>query len=1055
MIERPAVGFIPNLGQWPTEVLAQLPTEHARIWILETGIRFSLRGTDEGDSSDLFVLTEHFVGAGQGEFHGDGPLPGRFSYHFPEHHAQQVPHYARGTIQGLYPGVILHIEQTLDGYLKTTWTADQPAQLMPLRSHFEGAESQELSRSEVLRLGLPIGHLDIELPEAHSHDGPKRTSWKHVGRDWVPSARKATSIDPVYRFSTFSGAISDNFGYTATYDAQGRTWAGGIAFGSQFPVANGLQSSFGGGGTDVALMLFSADGTTLRCGTFFGGGNREQPHSMMAAPNGDLVVMGVTASLNLPHLSACYDSIFAGGSSINGGGQSFANGTDLFILRLDSTGSSMTGMTYVGGSGNDGLNPNVALNYGDQARGEVLATDDGVYIASSTTSSNFPSTPGLNGNYQGLQDAVLLKLSPNLDSLYWSGIYGGTSADGFFGASLVEHAGSLKLVAVGSSLSDSLASSSAYQSQPAGLHEAWIQRVDAMTGQPEKSTYLGSTGPDYGYMIAHEPAGAFKAVGDSSAIAIVGNTKGVLSATAGLWGQANSSQFIAWFNADLDSLYRLQTFGSGTITSINCSPTAFMMDDCGSVYFSGWGGLANNGGNTQNLQTTANAYQTTTDGSDFYFLVLHRKGGPLYASYFGGAPSYEHVDGGTSRFDPQGVIHQAICAGCGGNSNLPIFPHNAYSLTNNAGNCNMAAVQIAFELQAAQVSLDLSADTLCAGNQAILTGNMGLADSIYIDWGDGNQWSGTGGPPYVHSYNLAGPFGITIEAYDTVCATQASQQLSVLIASPEPPYAAMNLVFDPCDTALHVELHPTDSLVSQALEVFWGDGNSHYERMQCPLIHSYRGIYGPTTITLVALDTLCGASDTSTYVVTFRPPLGDIHGEITVNPCGASPIITGDANANFATHVFWYPNGLSGSALSGRERQWQVSGPGTYTAAIVVWDSLCDRRDTAYWSYEVLPIDQPDAIQFPNMFSPNGDGLNDAFRLSQAGASALDQLNLIVYDRWGQKVFTSSDPNFMWDGRFRGRPLLDGVYFYVAQWMSTCGTAGESKGSITLNKTLP
>ena len=83
--------------------------------------------------------------------------------------------------------------------------------------------------------------------------------------------------------------------------------------------------------------------------------------------------------------------------------------------------------------------------------------------------------------------------------------------------------------------------------------------------------------------------------------------------------------------------------------------------------------MANNGGNTQNLYTTANAFHTTTDGSDFYFLVLNRQGGPLYASYFGGSPSYEHVDWGTSRFDPQGVIHQAICAGCGGNSNLPIF----------------------------------------------------------------------------------------------------------------------------------------------------------------------------------------------------------------------------------------------------------------------------------------------------------------------------------------------------------------------------------------------
>ena len=62
-ISRPTVGFVPNQGQWPAEVLAQLPTETARIWILQDGLRFTLRGPSEEDSSDLFVFSEHFQGA--------------------------------------------------------------------------------------------------------------------------------------------------------------------------------------------------------------------------------------------------------------------------------------------------------------------------------------------------------------------------------------------------------------------------------------------------------------------------------------------------------------------------------------------------------------------------------------------------------------------------------------------------------------------------------------------------------------------------------------------------------------------------------------------------------------------------------------------------------------------------------------------------------------------------------------------------------------------------------------------------------------------------------
>ena len=1048
-ISRPAIGFVPNQGQWPEEVLAQLPTETARIWILQDGIRFSLRGPSDADSLGLFVFTERFEGADPGRFVGQAPLAGHLSYFLPSGTASRVPHYASAVVDGLYPGVRLELELSADGFLKTTWVADSPEALNSVASHFEGLPEGD-ARGRYVHFELPVGQLEVDLPRAEGLRGEVHAHWASRGTTWTPVAPKATRIDPVYRFSTFSGSVSDNFGYTATYDLQGRTWLGGIAFGAQFPVVNGVQSSFAGGGTDVALMLFSPDGTSLLCGTYYGGGNREQPHSMMVGPNGDLVVMGITGSANLPHTATGYDTTYAGGFSINGGGQSFNQGSDLYVLRLDSTGSVLQGMTYLGGTGNDGINANFVMNYGDQARGEVLVAPDGVYVATSTLSSNFSSTmmPA-----HGMQDGLVVKLAPGLDYVSWSSHFGGPSQDAIFGATLHEHQGQVKLFTVGGSFSDSLGTSSAYQPLHAGLGDAWVQRIDAATGILEKTTYLGTTGPDVGFMIAQNPEGAYKAIGDSSAIAIVGNTKGILSATPGLWGQSMSSQYMAWLGYDLDTLYRLQTFGSGTTSSINTSPTAFMLDGCGSLYFSGWGGLANNGGNTQNLYTTSNAFQATTDGSDFYFLVLNRHGSPLYASYFGGSPSYEHVDGGTSRFDPQGVIHQAICAGCGGNSNLPTFPHNAYSLTNNAGNCNMAGVQIAFELQAAVINLDLTADTLCAGNQAFLTGTMGLADSVYIDWGDGSQQSGALQPPYVHGYGLPGPFVITVEAYDTVCATQASQQIPIFITTPNAPRAAMTLVYDPCDTALHVELHPTDSLVSNALLVLWGDGSSHYERMQCPLIHNYRGIYGPTTITLIALDTLCGVADTAYYVVTFRPPLGELRGEITVNPCGSAPLMSGQANANYATHILWYPQGFSGSPLRGRERFWTVSGPGQYNVAVVAWDSICDRRDTVFLAYEVPPIDDPDAIQFPNMFSPNNDGINDAFRLNQAAASSLADLNLIIYDRWGQKVFTTNDPAFAWDGRFRNRLLLDGVYFYVAQWTTQCGTAGEAHGSITLNKT--
>ena len=117
------------------------------------------------------------------------------------------------------------------------------------------------------------------------------------------------------------------------------------------------------------------------------------------------------------------------------------------------------------------------------------------------------------------------------------------------------------------------------------------------------------------------------------------------------------------------------TDGSG---EIDISPTAFLVSNCEQIYISGWGGEVNSNNcssqpgscyaeesTTVGLPLTADAFQSTTDGSDFYLCVLTPNAQDvLYASYLGGAVSNEHVDGGTSRFDKNGSVYHAVCAGC-------------------------------------------------------------------------------------------------------------------------------------------------------------------------------------------------------------------------------------------------------------------------------------------------------------------------------------------------------------------------------------------------------
>ncbi|HMU69492.1 MAG TPA: hypothetical protein PKC38_05775, partial [Chitinophagales bacterium] len=108
----------------------------------------------------------------------------------------------------------------------------------------------------------------------------------------------------------------------------------------------------------------------------------------------------------------------------------------------------------------------------------------------------------------------------------------------------------------------------------------------------------------------------------------------------------------------------------------------------------GWGGLVNSGfnpatGSMVSMPITADAFQSSTDGSDFYLIIFGNELETMaYATYFGGSISDEHVDGGTSRFDKQGIVYHAVCAGCGGNDDFPTT-EGVVSNTNNAFNCNL------------------------------------------------------------------------------------------------------------------------------------------------------------------------------------------------------------------------------------------------------------------------------------------------------------------------------------------------------------------------------
>ncbi|MBN2681446.1 MAG: gliding motility-associated C-terminal domain-containing protein [Bacteroidales bacterium] len=574
---------------------------------------------------------------------------------------------------------------------------------------------------------------------------------------------------PTLVFSTFSGSFSNNFGYSAAFDSKGHLYSGSSAFGPDYPTSLGAyQTSFGGGHTDIAITKWALDGSSFIYSTLIGGSDDELPHSLFVSEYNEVFVLGTTGSTNYPVTSGAYDNSFGGGDYFvpSGLGMNYEYGCDIVITKLKNDGSALLASTYVGGSGNDGINalPSILkYNYADEVRGEIiLDMNQNVYVVSCTNSSDFPTSSGA---YQsiyggGLNDACVFKMTNDLSSMMWSTYLGGSGDDAGYSITLSP---TEELFISGGTTSTNFPTSLGVYSDiyMGGESDGFIANL-TNSGGLISSTYFGSYDYDQCYFVQMDAEGFVYVLGQTES---TGSTM-VFNAA---YSVPNSGQFVAKLSPELNNLQFSTVFGDGSgIPSI--SPTAFLVDYCNKIYISGWGGNTNgppygHGGNTFGLPTTTDAYQETTDGSDFYLVVLEDDASALvYGTFMGSATSAEHVDGGTSRFDRKGKIYEAVCAGCWGDSGFPTTA-GAWSNVNN-NSCNLAVFKFDFNLPLVAADFDAPYD-VCAPFDVDFENLSYNANIFHWDFGDGTS-SDVENPSHV--YTTPGTYLVTLTATnDTTC----------------------------------------------------------------------------------------------------------------------------------------------------------------------------------------------------------------------------------------------------------------------------------------------
>lgn len=674
-------------------------------------------------------------------------------------------------------------------------------------------------------------------------------------------------IDPTLIFQTYSSGTATTYGFSATYDLAGNLYAGGECFSAGWPSTVGAFQLAYAGGVDAGINKYNPTGTSLIYSTYYGGGSSDLPNNMVVNAANELAITGSTTSTNLPTTFGCYDNSSNGGS-------------DAYVAHFDAAGATLIGATYIGGSSSDAQNiGTLSPNYGDANRGEIFYDTNGdIVVATSTQSNNFPVTVGA---YQtafggGSQDGIFFKLTFNCSALIFSTFLGGSNLDACF--SVVKNSVGNWVLAGGTNSTNFPTSAGSYITSNQGGTDGFITILNSTATSLVKSTYLGTSAFDHAFKVQ---------VDNNDTVYVCGQTEGpTFPVSAGVYTNAGGNIFIQKIQPDLSAMVLSTIIGN---TSSNLIPTAFLKDYCGNVYFTGFG--ANAG-----LPLTTDAFQSTSGG--FWICVLSGDFSSLvYATYMG-VPG-DHVDGGTSRFDPQGIVYHSVCTISASQYQSP----GCLSPSNQAASWDVASFKFNFGVAPISAGLTISPnDSGCAPYTMVFNNTSTTAASSYLwDFGDGTTSTVTSP---VHTFQTAGSYNVMLVAYSpNTCFPNDTAYVMVNVV-PDVYASFHSEIHLGCDRdTVHFSIDSLNQNPNVTYQWYFGDG----AQSNIPIIQHVYNAQNIYNVFCVATNGFC--NDTVYQQINLQHPISADF--FTATTLGSLPIDSICLGTNlFASGVLSFPQGF-------------------------------------------------------------------------------------------------------------------------------------------------
>jgi len=620
------LSFVPNVGQSDRRVRYYAQGKGFSVSFMSDKVVLSFTKGGRGTELALVPLAAN----ANARLDADRPARGTVNYFVGQKRHTSIPTYHEIAYRDLWPGIDM-VLRGRGGRLKYEFRLAPGADPSRIRLAYQGAEGLSLGAAGNLLISTPLGILRDSRPRSYQRvDGERVAVKSRYVLDERASAygfalggsydrRRPLVIDPGLAYSTYLGGTGNERGIEIAVDGNGNAYVTGGTYSADFPTSAGVPDQSYNGSSDAFVTKLNASGSDILYSTYVGGSAAESGLGIAVDASGNAYVTGGSGSANFPTTAGAFDTSHNGNE-------------DVWILKLNATGSTLVYSTFLGGSS----------AAGDFGASIAVDRSGNAYVTGGTGAMGFPITAGsFDTSYNGdLLDAFVAKLNATGSGLVYSTFLGGGSHD--VGTGIDVGAAGAAYVTGNSSSSNYPTTAGSFDPSYNGKLDAFVTKLGPAGAALNYSTFLGKAADDFGKGVAVDRNGRAYVAGWTASPQF--------PITLGAFDTSHNGGrdgFVSKLEVGGSSLaYSTFLGGSGADEALGID-----IDSAGSAYVAG-------STNSSNFPTTAGAFDETHNGDlDAFFTKLGPAGAALtYSTFLGGSG----VD-----------FARGIAVGAGGNAYLP------------------------------------------------------------------------------------------------------------------------------------------------------------------------------------------------------------------------------------------------------------------------------------------------------------------------------------------------------------------------------------------------